>query len=138
MLRLILTCIAICFLGNCFAQLGHVQKVTHDAFTTDGIKKVRFNIDPNKIEVRTTRSTRVLVETSIRMNIDSEPLLDYAIQSGRYAFESEVQGDILLVTPIPQKHVIMVRGEEVEEIISYTIFIPERLEQSTEEAVVVK
>lgn len=114
-----------------FTMIKKVEKVTHQAFKTDEITKVRFNIDPDVIEVRSTRSSRVLVETTIEMGTPSMPLLEYAIGTGRYELESVVEGGIMTITPKPRKHAIVIKGQEVSENLKYVIMVPEALKQTS-------
>ncbi|MCH2044921.1 MAG: hypothetical protein MK212_12455 [Saprospiraceae bacterium] len=114
-----------------FTMIKKVEKVTHQAFKTDEIVKVRFNIDPDIIEVRSTRSSRVLVETTIEMGSPSMPLLEYAIGTGRYELESVVEGGIMTITPKPRKHDIVIKGERVPENLKYVIMVPESLKQTS-------
>lgn len=107
-----------------------VKSGTHQAFTTDNIRIVRFNIDPALIQVRSTRSSRVLVETTIGIN-GGPALLQYAIGTGRYNLEAITEGDILTLTPAPRKQDIIIKGEVIQESINYIIYLPEHLVQNT-------
>lgn len=113
-----------------FTMIKSVERVTHQAFETDEISKVRFNIDPDIIEVRSTRSSRVLVETTIEMNSPSMPLLEYAISIGRYELESVVEDGVMTITPRPRTHAIIIKGKEIKENLKYMIMIPEVLKQT--------
>lgn len=115
-----------CFAVGAAAQSA--KKGTHQAFLTEGISRVRINVDPSLIKIQPTRSTRVLVEANITIN-GSMPLLDYAIGTGRYNLTAVMEGDVLTITPNERKQAIIIRGEEIQEEINYTIYMPEHLEQ---------
>jgi len=124
----LLLCATGLFLSTTTAAQG-VRRVSHQAFVTTEASSVRFNIDPSLIEVRSTKGSRVMVETNIHMNVKSMPLLDFAIGTGRYELESEMQGSILVIKPKERTHPIMMKGEPVEETVTYILFMPEGIEQ---------
>jgi len=110
-----------------------VRRVSHQAFVTTEASSVRFQIDPSVVEVRSTKGSRVMVETNIHMNVKSMPLLDFAIGTGRYELESEMQGSILVITPKERVHPIMMKGEPVEETVTYILFMPDGLEEKAQD-----
>ena len=108
---------------------------THQAIVTDGVKTVRFNIDPSLVEVRSTRSTRVMVESNITMNA-SAALLDYTMKTGRYDLVPVTVGDVMTISPAERKQTIIIRGEIITEDVTYVIYVPEHLEQKIAPTVV--
>lgn len=124
----LIICTVALFLSTTLVAQG-VRRVSHQAFVTTEASSVRINIDPSLIEVRSTKGSRVMIETNIHMNVKSMPLLDFAIGTGRYELESEMQGSILVIEPKERTHPIMMKGEPVEETVTYVLFMPEGLEQ---------
>lgn len=116
------------FILGTAVQAQSSRKSTQQAFVTDNINRIRFNIDPNNIEVKTTRGTRLIIEINVAIN-SSMTLLDYAIGTGRYNVEQVVEGDVMTINPSERKQAIMIRGQEIQEEITYTIYMPEHLEQ---------
>lgn len=106
-----------------------VKKGTHQTIPVpEGIQTVRVNLDPELVQVRTTRSNRIIVESTVSMS-GSMALLDYTIGTGRYNMITVTEGNVLVIAPAPRKQDIIIRGEVMQESIHYTVYIPETLEQ---------
>lgn len=112
------------------AQGGMVKRGSHQAILVpEGAALVRLEIDPELVEIRSTRSHRVIVESTISMS-GSMALLDYAISVGRYEMEASLEGNVLVVRPKPFKQDIIIRGEVIRESVRYVVYIPEAMEQN--------
>lgn len=92
-----------------------------------GMVKVRINAPSNRVEIFKTKGTRISIETSIRMNAGTLPLLNYLIKSGRYELDvlADAQKNLLTLSPKKDQKVLLVKGSECQEFITYKIHIPE-------------
>lgn len=129
-MRPFLLLFAFLFVGALAANAQLARKGTQQAFSTEGVNTIRFNIDPNQVEVRTTRGTRVLVEINVAIN-GTMPLLDYAIGTGRYNMTAVTEGSTLTISPNDRNQAIIIRGETIREELTYTIYMPEHLERNS-------
>jgi len=121
----ILTCI-ICFFASTVGWSQQVSKTLHQTLTTDGAEKININVVGSKIEMRETKGSRILCEVTIRLAVSNERLLDFVANSGRYDLEKIVDNAVNELTISSQKsnNVIVVKGEEIREDISYIFYIP--------------
>jgi hypothetical protein len=103
------------------------NKTAQIAILPAGITKVRINAPSNRVEVFKTKGTRISIETAVRINEGTLPLLEYLVKSGRYEMDVLVDGQINILTLSPPKNnnVILVKGEECEEVVTYKIHLPE-------------
>jgi len=112
-----------------FAQSG---TTFHQVFNTDNnTQKVLLNIKipEENIEIRRTAGSRIMVETSVKISMVNDNLLNYLGNSGRYDLSSaynEAESTITLSEP-KDNNVIIVKGQECVETITYTITIPESI-----------
>lgn len=106
------------------------NKTAQIATLPSGITKVRINVPSKNIEIFKTKGTRISIETSVRINAGTLPLLDYLVKSGRYQMEvlADGQTNLLTLTPPRSNKVLLVKGEECQEEISYKIHIPESVQ----------
>jgi len=106
------------------------NKTSQIATLSSGIAKVRINAPRNRIEIFKTKGTRISIETSIRINPGTLPLLDYLIKSGRYEMNVFVdqQTNMLTLSPPKSNNVLLVKGKECQEVITYKINIPETVQ----------
>lgn len=105
---------------------AQVSKTIHQTFTVDGAQIVNINVVGSKVEMRETKGTRVLVETTVRLSVPNDRLLDFVVTSGRYDLIKtfiESSGEVVLESK-KDNNVIMVKGEECHEEISYIFYIP--------------
>ncbi len=95
-----------------------------------GIVKIYLDIPSNRVEILKTKSTRISIETNIRLGLGSLPLLDYLEENGRYELTATVgpQTNSLTLSPRKDQKVLLVKGQECPEVVSYKIHIPEFVE----------
>ncbi|BDS13670.1 hypothetical protein [Aureispira anguillae] len=124
-LRMIPLVFFIFFVSKASGQASN--KIPQISTLPKGIVKVRVNAPSNRVQIFKTKGTRISIETSIRINAGSLPLLDYLAKNGRYELNSTVdlQTNTLTLTPKKNQKTLLVKGEECQEVITYKIHIPE-------------
>jgi hypothetical protein len=117
----------ICFFAEVRGQASN--KTAQIATLPSGTTKIRINAPSNQIEIFKTKGTRISIETAIRINIGTLSLLDYLVKNGRYqmAIQMNEQIETLTLSPPKSNNVLVVKGKECEEIITYKIHIPETI-----------
>ncbi|MCP4439321.1 MAG: hypothetical protein GY810_10315 [Aureispira sp.] len=115
------------FIGiGCITSWGQVSKTIHQTFTLDEAEKVNVNVVGTKVEMKETKGSRVLVETHIKISVPNEALLNYIVNSGRYDLLKEVDktnGELTLKSK-KTRDALIIKGKEVSEELSYTIYMP--------------
>lgn len=110
-----------------FAQSG---TTFHQVFNADSYtQKVLLDISlpEENIEIRRTQGSRIMIETSVKISMVNDNLLNYLGNTGRYNLSSaynEAESTITLSAP-KDNNIIVVKGEECTENISYVILVPE-------------
>ena len=118
-----LCCLWLGCLLPCAAQSS---KVIHQTFTLDGAEKVNINVVGSRIEMKETKGSRILVETTVKLSMPNDRLLDYVANSGRYDLEKELDEGKkeLILASKKSNNVLIVKGKECYEEISYIFYLP--------------
>lgn len=106
--------------------LSQVSKKTYQTIIANNTEVIRINIEGATIELKETKGTRILVETSIKLSVPNEALLNFVIGNGRYELiqtKDESKRELLLEGK-KDKNVILVKGNLCAESITYTIYVP--------------
>ncbi|MCH2043621.1 MAG: hypothetical protein MK212_05725 [Saprospiraceae bacterium] len=98
----------------------------HQTFTMDGAENVTINVVGKNVEVFETKGSRVLVEVEVTLMNPNERLLDFIANSGRYNLVKKIDESTKQLSLESKKTngVIMVKGEECAEELSYRFYIP--------------
>ncbi len=107
----------------CSAQM-HKQTV-HRTFVVENITQVRLQLTGN-VEIRETKGSRVLVEITASAAVPSEAMMNFLVENGRYEVISDIDATagVLTLTTQKPKNVLMVKGQECKEEISYVVYMP--------------
>lgn len=121
--------LAFCFLFIASILMGQTnKKVAEHIVLGEGITYLKINLPANQVELKTTKGSRILVETTITLSTTNEHLLDYLIQTGRYnlrPIEDKTTHTLTLKKNQQLSNgVLIVKGKEVKEEFIYTIYIP--------------
>ena len=124
--------IALLFAVFCSTMLtAQTKKTAHKAIIVQDIELLVLQLDAHdtQVEVLPTKGSRVLVETTIEMDVANPALLEFVMESGRYELTEKVAEErqaLTLIAP-ERSNVIISKGKEVSELIHYKIYVPERL-----------
>ncbi|MCP4440725.1 MAG: hypothetical protein GY810_17395 [Aureispira sp.] len=118
-----------CFLFATSILIGQTtKKVAEHIVLGECVTHLKIDLPASQVELRTTKSSRILVETSVTLSVSNEHLLDYLAQTGRYNLRPiEDKTNHTLTLTKNQKlssGVLIVKGKEVREDFVYTIYVP--------------
>lgn len=113
---------------------GQASDVVHETINVQGIEQVKLNLGTKDVEIKSTKGSRIIVESRITISLPNETLLKYLIDSGRYGLETstDLATGALTLTRKRNTNVLIVKGAECEEKFAYTIFIPETIKYTEE------
>ena len=111
---------------NIHCSFSQISKKTHQTIITDNAESVRINIKDAEVEIKETKGTRILIETSIVLSVPNESLLNFVVENGRYELIQKMDASTreLSLESRKDKNVIVVKGETCAEHITYTIYVP--------------
>lgn len=119
--------IAVIFSTSLFAQ---ATASTNELITATNIEVINLDLDSDNIEIKETKGSRIIIESHIKLaTVNNSAMLNFLVSSGRYALESRTDAttQTLSITRKKAMNVLLVKGKECEEIISYTILIPDSI-----------
>lgn len=111
------------FSSFCAAQYKHTK---HSTFVLENINQVKLDLGNSKIDVRETKGSRVLVEITAAAGVPNESMMNFLVESGRYELvsETDLSSGTLILSKKKDNNVIIIKGKECVEELSYVIYIP--------------
>jgi hypothetical protein len=108
---------------------AQVSTSLNQSFNIDAAQFISIQVNSPNLEVKYTKGTRILVETKISLSIDNSTLLHFITQKGRYDLikKLDVNTKCLKLVPKNKQDLILIKGKELQENISYTIYIPKKI-----------
>jgi predicted adenine nucleotide alpha hydrolase (AANH) superfamily ATPase len=110
-------------------SMAQASEVAHETIMAQGIEQVKFDLGTKNIEVKRTKGSRIIVESSVKISIPNANLLKYLVKSGRYQLETSIDAATSTLTISRKKNtnVLIVKGKECEEELTYTVLLPEHI-----------
>lgn len=109
------------------ATPAQVSQTIHQTFTIESADKISVDLDrAQNILFKETKGSRILVETTVQLSLPNQSLLEFVIKNGRYDLIKSIDNTRRALTLSSKKknNVIVVKGQECQEFVSYTIYIP--------------
>lgn len=106
--------------------LGQTEKTLVKSFNLEGNQFVQLNLDGN-VEVKEWSKNLMQVQIKVGIENGTEAMLKSLVQAGRYNLKSDDSTGEFKVTAPGLNRKVTVRGQELAENISYTIFAPENV-----------
>ena len=116
--------IAVIFSSSLSAQ---ATASTNELIAAANIEVINLDLDSDNIEIRETKGSRIIIESHIKLTtVSNSAMLNFLVNSGRYALENKADAttQTLSITRNKTMNVLLVKGKECEEVISYIILVP--------------
>ncbi len=108
---------------------GQMAKKTSQTVEIGQAETLRLDVPNAKILWRTTKGNRIIIETSVELSVPNEALLNFIINNGRYELLCQINERTkqMVLSSKRNRNMLIVKGEECQEHVVYTIFIPPSL-----------
>jgi len=108
---------------------GQASDVAHETINAMGVEHIKLDLGTRDIEIKSTKGSRVIIESRVTISMPNETLLKYLIDSGRYGVETstDASNGTLTIARKRSSNVLIVKGKECEEKFGYIVFIPESI-----------
>lgn len=116
----------LCCLSSSICGQGSIKVTDHIVFNKD-IARLNIALPQAQVKLKETNSSRILVETTVKLPNVSNNLLNYLKTCGRYNLnvkEDRTNSKLILDSSSNLNGKLIVKGEEIKEEISYTIYLP--------------
>jgi hypothetical protein len=110
--------------SNLFAQ---ATASANELISAANIETINLDLDSDNIEIKETKGSRIIIESHIKLTtVNNSAMLDFLVSSGRYALvnKADATTQTLNITRKKAMNVLLVKGEECEEVITYIVLIP--------------
>jgi len=93
------------------------------------IEKFHLEIDANLVELKSTKSKRIIIEQKIATSISNEKILQYIIKQRRYDITKIVDRttNTVIVQAPKLSNTLIIKGELIIEAFHYIIYVPEHI-----------
>lgn len=122
--------ILLLMLGTPLFAFSQISKSITQTFNINDAESLSVNLNSSNIQIKYTKGSRILVETTIETSLDNPPLLEFLVQQGRYDLNKEYNPNtrsLSLFNKKKEKDVIIVKGKQLEEELTYIIYVPNKL-----------
>lgn len=108
---------------------AQVSQSLHQSFSSSGAESILIQVNSPNLTTKYIQGTRILVETKVNVSMDNATLLSFLVQKGRYDLTTELdtQSKCLKISPRNKENLILIKGKQIQENISYVIYIPETM-----------
>ncbi|WMX14077.1 MULTISPECIES: hypothetical protein [unclassified Aureispira] len=108
---------------------AQVSTSLNQSFTIDAAQSISIQVNSPNLNIKYIQGSRILVETRVSLAIDNTALLEFIAQKGRYDLIKEIDPNTkcLKLTPRKNENLLVVKGEQLQENVSYTIYIPQHM-----------
>lgn len=122
-----LYCISFFVLTLLSSVTAQVTTTLNQTFSSMGATAIRLDVATSDITIRSTKGSRVIVESVVKLSTSNDRLLEFAVQSGRYKLTPSYHKakDLLCLQRARPASALVIKGEEITETIRYTIYLPE-------------
>lgn len=116
-----------------FSFSQSVSQTIHQALVCTDIQSVVLQLE-GTVEVRETKGSRILIETTVTLGAPNSALLQYLIDSGRYGIAQENNTADAAMSLISKKrtNVVMVKGQQCSEEVKYVVYMPPHIKYTQE------
>lgn len=131
--KFILTCLFWLILFQYSFSQGHVSQYVNQMLKVEQDPKnpstsIYIKLHTSNIEVKQMKGTRVLVTGKVSLGIPNLFFLEVLIKKGRYELFLTADGGNGLRLEDKSRQPMILRGEQCQENVSYTIHIPESIQ----------
>lgn len=115
-----------CCVSLSFAQM---TKRTSQTVEISNAKTLRLDVPNAKVYWRTTKGRRIIIETQVELSVPNEALLNFIMNNGRYELTCRINERTkqMVLSSKRDRNILIVKGEECQENVVYTIFVPSSL-----------
>ncbi len=111
---------------------AQIKQTLHRTFVADDVTQLQLNLGSSNIEIRETKGSRVVVEMTVAADVPNEAMMNFLVEQKRYELEQELnlQSGTLTLSSKKNLNVLMVKGKECVESVSYVIYLPTKIKHA--------
>lgn len=122
----------ILFVGSVTTSYGQANLKFNQTFSSMNAVNINLDVESkDNIVVKSIKGSRIVIEMLIDISSSNTRLLEFIAEGGRYDLEKSFNDETKTLTLSAKKHkdIITIKGEEINEQVSYVIYVPETTER---------
>lgn len=110
-----------------FGLQAQATMTLNQTFSAKSATHIDFAVPSHQVAVKTTKGSRIIVESKVKLSTPNERLLKFLVDTKRYELQHahNTQKQLLTIKRPKVKGAVMVKGEEIQETVYYTLYLPE-------------
>lgn len=111
-----------------FGLQAQATMTLNQTFLAMNATRINFVVPSHQVAIKTTKGSRIIVESKIRLSTPNERLLKFLVDTKRYELQHtyNAQEQLLTIRRPKVKGAVMVKGEEIQETVHYTLYLPQK------------
>lgn len=129
-----LTFIAIFLAIGITSSKAQASLTFNQTFSTLNATTLELQLNTQNIQIKPTKGSRIIVEAAVKISSPNYNLLEFMHKSGRYELQQQMDSDRKALTLSLKRlsSVMVVKGEEIQETIDYTIYLPNTIKYTAQ------
>lgn len=123
--RIVSIALLLTFALSAFAQT--TGKTFTKSFNTEGKSRIQLDL-PGTVDLKVWNGPSIRIEIAVDLPSGNTSMLDQLALVGRYNLNANVVDETLVITAPNVYKVVRIKGEELRENITYTVFVPKDLD----------
>lgn len=111
-------------LVSVLANAQNVEKTLVKSFNLQGKQSVEIDLK-GKVQVEKWNNSIMRIQFSVALENGTSSMLKSLVEVGRYNLKSSTEGDVMKVYAPGIEREVRIKGKQLQENITYTVFVPE-------------
>jgi len=130
-----LTLITLFLLIGITSSMAQASLTFNQTFSTLNATALELQLNSQNIQIKSTKGSRIIVEAAVKLSSPNYNLLEFMHKSGRYELKQQLDTNrkVLTLSLKRLNSVMVIKGEEIQETIDYTIYLPNTIKYIAEQ-----
>ncbi|MFK7798784.1 MAG: hypothetical protein AB8E82_15140 [Aureispira sp.] len=130
-----LTLITLFLLIGITSSMAQASLTFNQTFSTLNATALELQLNSQNIQIKSTKGSRIIVEAAVKLSSPNYNLLEFMHKSGRYELKQQLDANrkVLTLSLKRLNSVMVIKGEEIQETIDYTIYLPNTIKYIAEQ-----
>jgi hypothetical protein len=116
------------------SSMAQASLTFNQTFSTLNATTLELQLNSENIQVKPTKGSRIIVEAAVTLSSPNYNLLEFMHKSGRYELKQQLDTNrkVLILSLKRINSAMVIKGEEIQETINYTIYLPNTIKYTAE------
>lgn len=116
------------------SSMAQASLTFNQTFSTLNATTLELQLNSENIQIKSTKGSRIIVEAAVTLSSPNYNLLEFMHKSGRYELKQQLDTNrkVLILSLKRINSAMVIKGEEIQETINYTIYLPNTIKYTAE------